>query len=75
MITQNSPIPIDNITIINSNIINGDSQEVFLLLTKQSLKIRQQKGTTIRCSAYISYGADDEIRTRDPRLGKPMLYR
>ena len=20
------------------------------------------------------YGADDEIRTRNPRLGKPMLY-
>ncbi|GEM_PF-3617556 len=23
----------------------------------------------------ITYGADDEIRTRDPRLGKPILYR
>jgi len=25
--------------------------------------------------SMFSYGADDEIRTRDPRLGKPMLYR
>ena len=26
------------------------------------------------CGTRVSYGADDEIRTRDPRLGKPMLY-
>ena len=29
----------------------------------------------IYCSGYlVNYGADDEIRTRDPRLGKAMLY-
>ncbi len=32
-----------------------------------------------RCSIQLSYepiknGAEDEIRTRDPRLGKAMLY-
>ena len=28
----------------------------------------------LRAHAYLKNGAEDEIRTRDPRLGKAMLY-
>ena len=44
--------------------------------------VRLRKDTPSNCRAWhekspfglFLYGADDEIRTRDPRLGKAMLY-
>ena len=33
-----------------------------------------QENQTAPCWAGGSFGADDEIRTRDPHLGKVMLY-
>ena len=37
------------------------------------LKNHHDQTSTVRDIWWI-YGADDEIRTRDPRLGKAMLY-
>ncbi len=33
-----------------------------------------QRGSSIFMIAYLTFGAENEIRTRDPRLGKAMLY-
>ena len=36
--------------------------------------LEQNKGRCISNSPLIPYGAENEIRTRDPHLGKVMLY-
>ena len=35
----------------------------------------KQKPNLLLAAGRTNYGAEDEIRTRDPRLGKAMLYR
>ena len=36
--------------------------------------LEQNKGRCLSNSPLIPYGAENEIRTRDPHLGKVMLY-
>ena len=38
------------------------------------VKVLQTSALPLGYGAIIKNGADDEIRTRDPRLGKAMLY-
>ena len=39
-----------------------------------SAGLKQNKGRCLSNSPLIPYGAENEIRTRDPHLGKVMLY-
>ncbi len=42
-------------------------KEMYSILAKNTTPRQKAEG-------FVSYGAEDEIRTRDPRLGKAMLY-
>ncbi len=42
--------------------------------SRLSAGLKQNKGRCISNSPLIPYGAENEIRTRDPHLGKVMLY-